>query len=149
MLGALLPLFVFGRFAMIPSHTPLNERTFWMTPYNFHGSSWVVFQKDYKHVDLVADTYREISIKNGERQKRRTSARLMIHSPQCKLSREFKNFLNNGENKTRLIELIFQVISQESSRALQMLKCDKIYCLKEKHTAAIHRSKWCKRNRWS
>ena len=28
MLGALLPLFVFGRFAMIPSHTPLNERTF-------------------------------------------------------------------------------------------------------------------------
>ena len=90
--------------------------------------------KGYKRVDLVADTYREISIKNGERQKRRTSARLMIHSPQCKLSREFKNFLNNGENKTRLIELIFQVISQESSRALQMLKCDKIYCLKERHS---------------
>ena len=93
--------------------------------------------KVYKRVDLVADTYREISIKNGERQKRRTSARLMIHSPQCKLSREFKNFLNNGENKTRLIELIFQVISQESSRALQMLRCDKIYCSKESHTVAI------------
>ena len=61
----------------------------------------------------------------------------MIHFPQSKLPREFKNFLKNGENKTRLIELIFQVISQESSRALQMLKCGKIYCSKESHTVAI------------
>ena len=73
--------------------------------------------KGYKRVDLVADTYREISIKNGERQKRGTSARLMIHSPQSKLPREFQNFLKNRENKTRLIELIFYVISQEPSRA--------------------------------
>ena len=78
----------------------------------------VSLAKGYKRVDLVADTYREISIKNGERQKRGTSARLMIHSPQSKFPREFQNFLQNGEDKTRLIELIFQVISQESSRAL-------------------------------
>ena len=94
----------------------------------------VSLPKGYKRVDLVADTYREISIKNGERQKRGTSARLMIHSPQSKFPREFQNFLQNGEDETRLIELIFQVISQESSRALQMLKCDKIYCLKERHS---------------
>ena len=54
-------------------------------------------------------------MKNGERQKRGTSARLMIHSPQSKFPREFQNFLQNGEDETRLIELIFQVISQESS----------------------------------
>ena len=60
----------------------------------------------------------------------------MIHSPQSKFPREFQNFLQNGEDETRLIELIFQVISQESSRALQMLKCDEIYCLKESYTVA-------------
>ena len=93
--------------------------------------------KGYKCVDLVADTYREISIKNGEHQKRGTSAHLMIPFTQSKLPREFKNSLKNGENKTRLIELIFQIISQESSPALQMLKCSKIYCSKESHTVAI------------
>ena len=61
----------------------------------------------------------------------------MIHSHQSKLPHAFKNFLKNGENKTRLVALIFQVISQESCQALQMLKCDKIYCSKESHTVAI------------
>ena len=51
--------------------------------------------KGYKRVDLVTDTYRENSIKNGDRQKRGTSASLMIHSFQSKLPREFKNFLKN------------------------------------------------------
>ena len=118
-----------------------------MTPYEFTWKFLGSLPKGYKRVDLVADTYREISIKNGERQKRGTSARLIIHSSQSKLPREFKNFLKNGENKTRLIELLFQVISQESSRAVQMLKCDKIYCSKKRHTVATHRSKWCKRHR--
>ena len=94
----------------------------------------VSLPKGYKRVDLVADTYREISIKNGERHERGTSALFIINFPQSKLPREFKNFVKNGENKPRLIELIFQVISQESSRALQMLKCDKISCLKERHS---------------
>ena len=39
--------------------------------------------------------------------------------------------------KTKLDELIFHVISQESSPALQMLKCNKIYCPKESHTVTI------------
>ena len=93
--------------------------------------------KGYKRVDLVTDTYTEISIKNGDHQKRGASARLMIHSSQSKLPREFKNFLKNRQNKTRLFELIFQVISQESSQALQMLKCDQIYCSEASHTVAI------------
>ena len=118
--------------AVIRTMTELSQ-TYCEFTWKFLGS----LPKGCKSVDLVADTYREIPIKNGEHQKRGTSARLMIHSPQSKLPREFKNFLKNGENKTRLIELIFQVISQESSRALQMLKCDKIYCSKESHTVAI------------
>ena len=80
--------------AVIRTMTELPQTYFEFT-WKFLGS----LLKGYKRVDLVSDTYREISIKNGERQKRRTSARLMIHSPQCKLPREFKNFLNNGETK--------------------------------------------------
>ena len=72
-------------------------QTYYEFTWKFLGS----LPKGYKRVDLVADTYREISIKNGERQKRGTSAHLIIHSSQSKLPREFKNFLKNGENKTR------------------------------------------------
>ena len=126
------PALVVDLIAVMRTMTELPQ-TYYKFTWKFLGS----LPKGYKHVDLVADTYREISIKNGERQKRGASARLMIYSPQSKSPREFNNFLRNGENKTRLIELIFQVISQELSRALQMLKCDKIYCSKESHTVAI------------
>ena len=73
-------------------------QTYYEFPWKFLSS----LPKGYKRVDLVADTYREISIKNGERQERGTSALFIINFPQSKLPREFKNFLKNGENKTRL-----------------------------------------------
>ena len=75
--------------AVIRTMTELPQKYYEFT-WKFLGS----LPKGYKLVDLVADTYREISTKNGERQKR-PSARLMIHSPQYKLLREFKNFLKN------------------------------------------------------
>ena len=49
-------------------------QTYYEFTWNFLGS----LPKGYKRVDLVADTYREISIKNEERQRQGTSARLMI-----------------------------------------------------------------------
>ena len=51
-----------------------------------------------------------VSIKNGERQKRGTTAPLMIKSSTSKIPRDFIIFMKNGENKTRLVELICQVI---------------------------------------
>ena len=49
-------------------------QTYYEFTWKFLGS----LPKGYKRVDLVADTYREISIKNEERQKQGTSTRLMI-----------------------------------------------------------------------
>ena len=60
-------------------------RTMTELPQTYYEFTWKFLgslPKGYKRVDLVADTYREISTKNGERQKRGTSTRLMIHSPQ-------------------------------------------------------------------
>ena len=68
--------------------------------------------KGYKRVDLVVDTYREVSIKKGERQKRGTSARFMINSSSSKVPHNFFTFMKNGENKTQLIELFSQVIAE-------------------------------------
>jgi len=64
-----------------------------------------------QRVDLVADTYREVSIINGERE----------HT--------FITFMKNGENKTRLIELICQVIKENNKKALNLLQWKENYCL--------------------
>ena len=60
----------------------------------------------YQRIDIVADTYRENSLKNSERTKRGCSKRVLIHSSKSKVHRNFADFLKNGENKSRLIELI-------------------------------------------
>ena len=109
-------------------------------PETYHEYTWKLLgslPKGYNRVDLVADTYREISIKNGERQKRGTSSRLHINSAHSKLPRDFTNFLKNGENKTRLIDLICEVISSESVWALHLLKCNEIYFSKEIQSTVI------------
>ena len=111
-------------------------RTMTELPETYYEFTWKLLgslPKGYKRVDLVADTYREVSIKNGERQKRGTSVRLIISSAHSKLPHNFTNFLKNGENKTRLIELICQVITQNPDQALRLLKCNQIYFSKESH----------------
>ena len=62
--------------------------------------------KNYKRIDTVADTYRENSLKNNERNFRGISDKVMISSSSSKIPRNFTDFLKNGDNKTRLIELI-------------------------------------------
>ena len=115
-------------------------RTMTEIPETYHELTWKLLgslPKGYKRVDLVADTYREVSIKNGERQKRGTSARLMINSSSSKVPRNFVTFMKNGENKMRLIELICQVIEENGGKALHLLKCNQIYFSKENYCSLI------------
>ena len=66
--------------------------------------------KGYERIDIVADTYREQSLKNPERLKRGTSSRVRVQSALSKMPRNFEDFLKNGENKNGLIELIQDVL---------------------------------------
>ena len=82
--------------------------------------------KGYERIDIVADTYREQSLKNPARLKRGTSSRVMVQSALSKMPRNFKDFLKNGENKSRLIELIQDVLIENKEEILGMLKCQEI-----------------------
>ncbi len=63
-----------------------------------------------KRVDFVCDTYPTVSIKNTERERRSSAGvtRIRIGSANQKVPRQFKKFLSLGENKTSLVEFIFQ-----------------------------------------
>ena len=60
----------------------------------------------YTTVVIVCDTYREGSIKAGERSKRGESDRYVLTSPEMKVPYDFNSFLRNGENKEMLFNLI-------------------------------------------
>ena len=48
-----------------------------------------------------------------------------------KLPSEFSQFLSCGENKNRLIELLFEVIKNEREENLEMLRCDALVLSRE------------------
>ena len=49
-----------------------------------------------------------------------------MQSTLSKMPRNFKDFLKNGENKSRLIELIQDVLIENKEEILEMLKCREI-----------------------
>ena len=63
--------------------------------------------RGYDQIDIVADSYVKNSIKTGTRSKKGDSERIIITSGKSKLPRDFHCFILNGENKTRLIEVMF------------------------------------------
>ena len=65
----------------------------------------------YRRVDLIADTYRENSLKANERDSRGLSNKVILASSSSKIPRNFNDFLKNGENETRLIELINEEVT--------------------------------------
>ena len=81
----------------------------------------------YKRVDIVADTYREVSIKDPERRKRGCTDKVLIRSAKSKVPRNFNEFLQNRENKTRLIDLILTVILERKLEVLSSLNSKEIY----------------------
>ena len=55
----------------------------------------------YKRVDIVADTYREVSIKDPERRKRGCADKVLIRSAKSKVPRNFNEFCRT--EKTKLV----------------------------------------------
>ena len=53
----------------------------------------------YTTIFIVCDTYKDNSIKGGERQARGVSERYVLTSPDMKVPYDFTSFLRNGENK--------------------------------------------------
>ena len=58
--------------------------------------------KGYQRVDIIADTYRENSLKNNERDSRGVFNKVIICSALSRIPRNFTEFLKNGDNKTTL-----------------------------------------------
>ena len=80
----------------------------------------------YNRVDLVADTYKDFSIKSMERKNRGESSKVLIKSLQSKMPPDFSRLLRNGENKTKLIELIAEYIESSKVKVFNILRCNKI-----------------------
>ena len=75
----------------------------------------------------MADTYREPSLKNNERDSRGVSNKVIIRFASSMIPRNFTEFLNNGDNKTRLIELIKDELIQKSQEMLDLLSSEVIF----------------------
>ena len=83
-------------------------------------------RKGYARYNIVADTYRESSIKSAERRKRGISAKKLIGTIKSRLSRDMNKFMLNNDNKTSFIELVFKFIIDEKNRSLCTLDTEKI-----------------------
>ena len=85
--------------------------------------------KAYRRVDIVADCYTPHSIKFVERNRRGMAPKVKVQSPKSKLPRDVKVFLANGENKTRMIELIRDVLVSYREAILSDLRSECIVFL--------------------
>ena len=87
-------------------------------PDTYEEFNWQLLKmlpKKFDRVDIVADTYREKSIKCGEITKRGSSSKVIIGSCKSKVPRDFASFMKNGENKTRFIEIISLITELKQS----------------------------------
>ena len=109
--------------------TETHEELFW--------NSLSTFPKGYHRVDIVADTYKSISIKGGEGEKSGCSNKIIVKSAKSKIPRNSNSFLKNGENQTRLIDLFCQFVKENSQRICNLLKCPLIYFSQENFTYKI------------
>ena len=82
--------------------------------------------KGYGRYDIVADTYRESSIKSVKRRKHGISAKVLIGSTKSRLPRDMKKFMLNDDNKTFLIKLVFKFIIDEKQKSFCTLDTEKM-----------------------
>ena len=98
-------------------------------PDTFEQLIWRFLQslpKGYQRVDIVADTYRDKSIKSAERIKRGTSSNVLTGSVQSKVPRDINKFILNNDNKTSLIKLIFEYVITEKEAVISLLMTESI-----------------------
>ena len=81
--------------------------------------------RNYNRIDLVADTYRDGSIKTLERKARGETEKILIRSLKSKMPADMARILGNGENKTRLLELILRYIELNKTKVFNMLRLQK------------------------
>ena len=73
-------------------------------------SMWYYFQlvnafRGYSRIGVVFDTYKDISIKSGERERRGTSSQSLevtIQSPATPVPRQWQKYISSAKNKTNL-----------------------------------------------
>ena len=72
---------------------------------------------------LVCDFYKTNSIKAVERDSRGSGAKYALNKPDMKLPSDFTAFMKNGENKTRLLQLIPQVTDKDKQQLGNRIVC--------------------------
>ena len=82
--------------------------------------------KGYERVGLVADTYRLVSIKAAKRSKRGSFSKVSIKSAKSKISRDFSLFMQNNEDKSRPIDMIFDFLIESRIRCLEIVEANKV-----------------------
>ena len=83
--------------------------------------------KGYRNVVIIADNWRDNSLKNNKRDSRGVSKKVIIRSASSRILRNLTEFLKIGDNKTRLIELIKDELIKNSQEMLQLLSSEIIY----------------------
>ena len=78
----------------------------------------------YARIDLVADTYQDLSIKSQERMHR---LRLLYNQLNLECQNIFSEFLKNGKNKECQLQIILEVITKNRLKVLNKLKCNELY----------------------
>ena len=82
--------------------------------------------KGYVRYNIVADTYRESTIKSAGRRKRGISAEVLIGSIKSRLLRDMNKFMLNNDNKTSLIKLVFKFVIDEKQNSFCTLDTEKM-----------------------
>lgn len=109
-------------------------RTQTAIPKTFAEFFWkliISIPRGYKSVHIVADSYREVSMKNAERTNRGNGSKIFVKSPVSNIPRDFQQFLKNGENKMRLIDLFFMFIEDNKLQVLNDRKCTRMVLSKD------------------
>lgn len=107
-----------------------SVRSITLVPETYEDLTWKFLQQlpsGYSRVDIVADTYQEVSLKSAERNVRGISSKVMIPSNKSKVPRNFSDFLRNDDNKRRLIFLMQETIIANKAKALDLLRCQDVY----------------------
>ena len=86
----------------------------------------------YNRVDIVTDTYRTVSIKLKERDGQGRSNRIIIiNLLKSWTTCDFKDFLSNDENKSKLITLTFEYFVTKKAEVLNNLQATKLVLSEE------------------
>ena len=80
---------------------------------------------------VVADSYREVSIKSVEKKKRGITPKIYVKWVSSNVPRELQQFFQNSDNKSRLIELFIDDVIQKRYKVLNVTIATKILLSKD------------------